>query len=221
MNEQRFSEAFQDLARKMGMAVEAAWIPLFYRHASMLLKWNRKINLTSVTDWKEVIVKHFLDSLAMLPLIPENARVLDLGSGAGFPGVPLRIARPNISMTLAESSTKKRVFLLTLLDELRFFNVDVILGPNPNLPRSIPDQRFDLVLTRAVGSLALLEDLGPMLLEKGGAILALKGPGFKEEFEKYEKARGEKGRLLKAEIAAEFDLPAGMGHRLIVRLPAN
>ena len=105
-------------AAEMGLQLSAAQISLIGRHADLLLKWNRSINLTSITDPDEVVEKHLLDSLAVAPAVPAGM-LLDAGSGAGFPGIPVAIARPDVKLILAESVQKKAAFLKNVLAELR------------------------------------------------------------------------------------------------------
>src|SRR5437870_6832970 len=101
----------------MGLKLDAEQLKLLGRHVDLLLKWNKSINLTAITDPAEVVEKHVIDSLALAPLVPKGS-LLDAGSGAGFPGIPLAIALPELEVTLVDSVQKKVAFLKNALAEL-------------------------------------------------------------------------------------------------------
>ena len=107
-----------DGARKLGIEIDESVVAAFSVHAFELVKWNRKINLTSITQPREIAIKHFVDSLVPAPFIPENARLLDIGSGGGFPGIPLKILKPSLSVLLIDGVRKKANFLKQLLRAL-------------------------------------------------------------------------------------------------------
>jgi len=154
--------------------------PLFPLYASILLRENAKYNLTAITDPEEIRQKHFVDSLALLedepcPL-PSNASLLDVGSGGGFPGVPLKIARPDIALTLLEATGKKAAFLALLTQELGL-EADVL---HARAEQAAHDrayrERFDVVTARAVAALPMLCELCLPFVKPGGAFVAYKGP---------------------------------------------
>ncbi len=127
-------------AERMGLRLSPEQLKLLGRHVALLLKWNKSINLTAITEPEEVIEKHVLDSLAVVPVLPSGS-LLDAGSGAGFPGIPAAIARPDLEVTLVDSVQKKVAFLKNVLAELRLTRVKafaVRLAGNPageDLPR--------------------------------------------------------------------------------------
>src|SRR6266436_338001 len=127
-------------AAAIGLRLDREQVALLLRHVDLLLRWNRSINLTSITDPAEVVEKHVIDSLALAPLVPAGT-LLDAGTGAGFPGVPLRIARPDLEVVLVDSVQKKVAFLKSVLAELRLPKVKAVavrLEGNPareELPR--------------------------------------------------------------------------------------
>ena len=102
-------------AKAMKIHVDRPHATQFARHAKELLEWNRFANLTAITDLKEIAEKHFLDTLPLVPLIPQGSQVLDIGSGGGFPGVPLKVMRPDLHVDLIEASRKKAHFLKHLI----------------------------------------------------------------------------------------------------------
>ncbi|HZX97717.1 MAG TPA: 16S rRNA (guanine(527)-N(7))-methyltransferase RsmG [Myxococcales bacterium] len=105
-------------AAQMGLQLDAEQLKLLGRHVDLLLKWNKSINLTSITDPDEVVEKHVLDSLAVVPVLPQGS-LLDAGTGGGFPGIPIAIMRPNLEISLVDSVQKKVAFLKSALAELR------------------------------------------------------------------------------------------------------
>jgi 16S rRNA (guanine527-N7)-methyltransferase len=157
---------------------------LFQQYCDFLLEYNRKINLTRITDPLEVAVKHFADSLSLLETkkFPPGCSVVDVGSGAGFPGIPIAIMRPDIKMTLVDSLRKRTVFLSETVRLLELDNVQVLwsraeeVGHNP-----LYRERFDIALARAVAPLNVLVELCLPLLKQGGFFLAMKGLKADEE----------------------------------------
>lgn len=141
-----------------------------------LLEWNEKINLTAITIPSDIESKHFLDSLTLLPFIPEAAKTLvDVGSGAGFPGIPLAIVRPELKVTLIESVGKKARFLEHIVEVLKLTNVEVVYARAEEVGRH-PDysEKFDIATARAVARLDVLGGFVLPLLRKGGIFLAQK-----------------------------------------------
>ena len=139
--------------------------------AAELVDWNTRVNLTSITAPDEVVDKHLLDSLAVLPLL-KGAAVADVGSGAGFPGLPLAIADPNRRYALIESTGKKVKFIRHAVEKLALPNVDVVLGRAESWRPSRP---FDSVVARALGSLAEFVRVAGHLAGRGGRLFAMKG----------------------------------------------
>ena len=157
---------------------------LYYRE---LVLWNERVNLTSVADYEGVQVKHFLDSLSCLQVLDTlapDAKCIDIGAGAGFPGLPLKMVRPCIRLTLLESVGKKVDFLEHVVKALGLEDVDVVQGRAEELGRH-PDYRevFDVALARAVAQMAVLVEYALPLLRVGGLFVAQKGADVGEEVE--------------------------------------
>lgn len=149
-----------------------------------LLLWNRRINLISRNDEGRVVTHHFLDSLSVLPYLhlPPGARVIDVGTGAGFPGLPIKICQPWIYLTLLDSIRKKTLFLRKVVDMLGLDGVEVICGRAERVASLSPDRlRYGLVLTRAVGKLDYLAEICLPLLREGGCLVVFKGEDVEEE----------------------------------------
>lgn len=145
----------------------------FSIHARELLKWNSKINLTAITDPFEVAVKHFLDSIAPACMIHPGASMLDIGSGGGFPGIPLKIVIPSLSATLADSSRKKITFLKHVIRTIGLTDTEAVWGRAEELAGK--KNLFDVVICRAFSSLETFARSALPLLAPNGMIIAMKG----------------------------------------------
>ena len=155
---------------------------LFAIHAIELIKWNHKINITTITDPVEVASNHFLDSLVPARFIPPEAAMLDIGSGGGFPGIPLKVILPKLSVTLIDASRKKTSFLKHVIRTLKLENIEALHMRAEDLaiqPRYI--NRFDVIISRALSSLDAFVLLALPLLKNRGVIIALKGEIDKSE----------------------------------------
>jgi len=187
-----------DLGKVLGKGAEELGVNLtpfqkeqFFLYLEILQEWNRKINLTATKEAKEIIIKHFLDSLTCRNLIAsrlangqafKKQKAIDLGSGAGFPGIPLKIALPSLELTLLDSLKKRTHFLKHLSQNLALKDVEIIEGRAEDCGRGKEfREKFDLVLSRAVAKLNVLVELGLPFLKLGGTFLAQKGPNVGEE----------------------------------------
>jgi len=169
-------------------AVEA-----FDLYLEQLLKWNQKINLTAIRTEKGIVLKHFLDSLSVCPYLSKTSSLLDIGSGAGFPGIPLKIVQDNLEITLIDSVRKKVDFQRHIIRMLGLKGIDAIHGraQDKEILQSMGG-RFDLVLSRAFTDLQTLLLLSSPFLKKDGTVLAMKSRSEDEEIRvlsKTEKSR--------------------------------
>ena len=172
----------QQGAESLGIALSADQLEQFMSYLALLSKWNRHINLTGLRSCREIIIKHFLDSLTPLPYLPEVARLLDLGSGAGFPGLPIKIVRPNQSVTLIEASAKKVSFLKEAARLLNLSPVPIFhayLGEKSHF--SFQANSFEIIICRAVGKIMNLLTEAYPYLTSGGKLLLMKGRQGPEE----------------------------------------
>ncbi|MCL2571883.1 MAG: 16S rRNA (guanine(527)-N(7))-methyltransferase RsmG [Defluviitaleaceae bacterium] len=141
------------------------------------------MNLTAIKDDEGFAIKHFIDSLTLLPWIDaltNNAKVIDIGTGAGFPGVPLKIARPNLDITLLDSLQKRVLFLRKALDELGYADVETVHARVEDYVKNVGEM-YDIAVARAVARLEKLADYALPLVKPGGLFLAMKGPNIEEE----------------------------------------
>ncbi len=180
----KVGDLLQQGAKEFGISLDARQIEQFASYSAMLIDWNKKFNLTAIVDPQEIAVKHFLDSLTILNFhdVCLGAQVVDVGTGAGFPGIPLKIARPDISLVLLDSLRKRTQFLQAVVEQLSLAAVTVIHG---RAEEAGHDEKyraaFDLAVSRAVAPLATLAEYCLPFVRLGGYFIALKGPDISGE----------------------------------------
>lgn len=186
----------------------------FSKYREILLHYNEKFNLTAITDPYEIAVKHFLDSVVGEKFIPDGAAVVDIGSGAGFPAVPLKIYRPDLKITMLDSLAKRVRFLEEVIKILGFSNAESIHIRAEDAAKGTFRESFFVAVARAVAPLATLAEYALPLVKVGGKFIAYKGPDVEEEL-----AAGRKavtvlgGKIISSE---KYLLPDGSGRSLIV-----
>jgi 16S rRNA (guanine527-N7)-methyltransferase len=159
----------------LGLKLAPATLEQFTVYLDELRLWNTKTNLTGLKTVRDIVIKHFLDSLAVLPFLDGAASLLDLGSGAGFPGLVLKLARPRITLTLVEGRQKKTTFLEYLVARFKLTGVQVVQAHLTPSQAQAWEPKVDAVVSRAVVILPRLLELAAPLLAPGGRLLALKG----------------------------------------------
>jgi 16S rRNA (guanine527-N7)-methyltransferase len=179
-----------DGCQKMGIDINKEQIRKFSRYLELLLQWNQKINLTSLKAPQEIIIKHFLDSISCVKGINKHfdtkeISVIDVGTGAGFPGIPIKIICPSIRLFLLEARNKKTIFLEKVADEMNFQKVKILNGRAEIFGKSADyREKYDIVVSRAVAHLTVLSEYCLPLVRVGGLFVAQKGRSYKKETEK-------------------------------------
>ncbi|MCX8031157.1 MAG: 16S rRNA (guanine(527)-N(7))-methyltransferase RsmG [Thermodesulfovibrionales bacterium] len=164
----------------LGIRPETFLLESFLLYLEELQRWNKAYNLTSIKGDKDIIIKHFLDSLLYLKFIPEvSCYVCDVGSGAGFPGLPIAIVRQDLNLTLIEPSWKKCAFLKYMINKLRLLNVTVVEARVENYR----DSRFDVLATRALFNIGDFIKAAAHLLSEKGFFIMSKGPSIKKDIQ--------------------------------------
>ncbi|MCL2702544.1 MAG: 16S rRNA (guanine(527)-N(7))-methyltransferase RsmG [Defluviitaleaceae bacterium] len=177
-----FAGLLKEGARELGVELNGGQVGQFSAFKDILLEWNEKMNLTAVTDEAGFLVKHFFDSLSIERHIPVGAAVADVGTGAGFPGVPLLIARPDCRVTLMDSLKKRLTFLGDALGRLGIEYAGLVHSRAEDAGREdIHREKYGVTVSRAVADLALLSELSLPLVKAGGLFIAMKGPNAADE----------------------------------------
>lgn len=183
-------ELLCESCRKIGVELNQAQLKQFMTYKDMLIEWNEKMNLTAITDDREIILKHFVDCLALCSGADMSGKkIIDVGTGAGFPGVPVKIACPDIDITLLDSLNKRITFLNELTKALGLEKTDCVHmraedgGNDKGLRES-----FDMCISRAVANLAVLCEYCLPFVRVGGMFISMKGPDVSQEISEAEKA---------------------------------
>ncbi len=161
----------------------------FYNYMNLLLDWNNRINLTAITEPNEIILKHFIDSMTILKEIKDNSKIVDVGTGAGFPGIPLKISNETLDILLLDSLNKRINFLNEVIEKLDLKNINSIhfrveeAGQNKQYRET-----FDVATSRAVAPLNILVEYLLPLVKVGGICICMKGPDIEAEVESSKRA---------------------------------
>lgn len=199
---------FEKELKKMGLSLNDKQMDLFEKFYEDLMEKNRVMNLTTITTWEDVVIKHFIDSLSVIRIFNMNRpiKIIDLGTGAGFPGIPVKIAFPDTELVLVDATNKKVLFLNEEIARLGIQNITAVharaeeLGRNPEYR-----EKFDCCLSRAVANLAALSEYCLPFVKPGGSFIAYKGGNSEEEVKGAEKAI----RLLSGKIEKIENLVLG------------
>jgi 16S rRNA (guanine527-N7)-methyltransferase len=185
-----FEQIFKDECNKNNIS-NVVNIEKFYQYMNLLLDWNEKINLTAIKDEKEFIVKHFIDSLAINEITKNADKIIDVGTGAGFPGIPLKLFNEEQKITLIDSVNKKINVLNNIIFELKLENIEALHVRAEDLAKNKEYREcFDIAVSRAVANMTTLVEYLIPFVKVGGYIICMKGPNFEEELENSKKAIG-------------------------------
>lgn len=185
---------FMKQIEAFGITLSEAQIASLERYAGNLLAWNEVMNLTAITEISDIYTKHFLDSLSIVGVIPQDQlgtdlTLIDVGTGAGFPGLPIAIAFPQIHVTLMDSLNKRCKFLQDTIDKLGLTNADVVHARAEDLARDKKyREMYDICVSRAVANLSTLSEYCLPFVKKGGYFLAYKSEKIGEELKAGQKA---------------------------------
>jgi len=199
-------------AQAMGLSLSPHEINSFVLYASELKKWNSKVNLTAITKDKEIAIKHFVDSLSLAPYITDSDRLLDIGSGAGLPIIPLKILRPEIPMVSVDAVAKKIHFQRHIIRILNLQNIEAVHARVEELHKTHA-QSFSIITSRAFTRLDRFVSLAAPLLSEGGMLIAMKGGQAEGEITASDEIF-ESGGFVVTSIH-RYTLPLGMGERVL------
>jgi 16S rRNA (guanine527-N7)-methyltransferase len=178
-------------AHQLGLTVTDEQVERLLRYMELLAQWNTKQNLTAITTEEDIITKHFLDSLTCVVAgyIRNGGKAIDVGTGAGFPGIPIKIVRPGLDITLLDSLNKRIAFLKHVIGELGLKGAVPLHGRAEDVARDAEHrEKYPLCFSRAVAHLGVVSEYCLPFVETGGFFLAMKGPGYSEEVKEAKKA---------------------------------
>lgn len=184
-----FSKKMINLGNQINIVFKEEQIRKFYTYMNLLIEWNNKINLTAITEPNEIIIKHFIDSLTILKYFEDKETVIDVGTGAGFPGIPIKIMKENVKVTLLDSLNKRINFLNEVIEQLELKNIETVHSRIEDFGRNKKNrEKFDVVTSRAVANLTTLSEYMVPLTKIGGKCICMKGLNVEEEIEKSKNA---------------------------------
>ena len=206
MLKEEFENQLTKLSNEIEIQLNDNQLNQFYLYMDILLEWNEKINLTAITNPDEIILKHFIDSLTVSKYIEKNTTIVDVGTGAGFPGIPLKIVRDDLNIVLVDSLNKRINFLNEVIKVLELTKIQAIHSRVEEFARDKEyREKFDYATSRAVANLSTLSEYLMPLVKIGGKCLCMKGSEIEEELEQSKNAISILGG--KIESVNEFKLP--------------
>lgn len=186
---EEFITQIQKQAKKNQIVLDEKQSKQFYEYMNLLLEWNEKINLTAITNQEDIILKHFVDCMTLLPYLKEKKKMIDVGTGAGFPGIPIKIVKPDMQITLLDSLNKRVKFLEEVTQTIGLKEIQAVHGRAEEFARKKGEREsYDIATSRAVARLnVLLEYLMPFV-KVGGKCICMKSNHIEEELEEAKKA---------------------------------
>lgn len=213
MEYEEFKKIFKEEIEKINEPIKEEQIKKFYEYMLLLKDWNEKINLTAITEEKDIIIKHFIDSLTINKYLKDNEKVIDVGTGAGFPGIPIKIINDKINMDLLDSLNKRINFLNEVKEKCEIENINCIHSRIEDF--AIKNrEKYDVATSRAVAKLAVLLEYLLPVVKKDGICICMKSNKAEEEIKEAQKALEILGG--KIEKTEEFLLPGTDIERTII-----
>lgn len=182
MEKIEFLRHVKQKAQEIGYTLQKEQLEQFFTYKELLIEWNKKMNLTAIEQEEDIITKHFIDSLSIASYIPDTTKIIDIGTGAGFPGIPLKILKKDLSITLLDSLNKRITFLEEVIRNLSLENIQAVHARAEELAHKEEyREQYDIAVSRAVAPMhTLLEYMLPYV-KIGGKCICMKGPNLQEE----------------------------------------
>jgi len=212
VDKDRLTRLFLQASQEVSVFLSAQQVELFWLYLQELLDWNRTFSLTGIKNPDDIIIKNFIDSLTPLPYLDSSGRLLDIGSGAGFPSIPLKIASPELEVQLVEASRKKVSFIKHLIRTLGLKGVSVLHCRVEEMEQ--PERSFHTIISRAFRRPAPLLQLVSPLMESSTTLVAMLGPTTREEHNELEELALTES--LEVSRVVSLELPHGRGGRTLV-----
>ena len=210
-----FKNKMIELSKKINVQLNDEQIKKYFDYMTLLLDWNEKINLTAITEMDDVILKHFIDSMTIFKYIENEESIIDVGTGAGFPGIPIAIMKKDVKITLLDSLNKRINFLNEVCSELKINNVETIHGRAEEIGKNKEHrEKYDIAVSRAVANMSTLSEYLIPLVKIGGKCICMKGSEIEQELEQAKFAIKELGG--KIEKVEKFTLPDSDMERNII-----
>ena len=189
MEKNEFLEFMKEECEKNNIQISNEEIEKLYIYMKEILEWNEKVNVTAIKDEKEFIVKHFIDSLTIEKYIANGEKVLDIGTGAGFPGIPIKITKNKSHVDLVDSVNKKLNVIRDIIPKIKVEDIECIHTRAEDLAKNVKyRESYDVVTSRAVANLTTLVEYMLPFAKVGGKIICMKGPNVEEELTESKKA---------------------------------
>ena len=217
MEYKEFKKILCEKMQDINIILSEMQVEQFFKYMNLLLEWNEKINLTAITDENEIILKHFVDSLTICKYLENKNSLIDVGTGAGFPGIPVKIVRPDLKIVLLDSLNKRVKFLNDVIEKLDLKNIVALHGRAEEVARK-PEYReqFDIATSRAVANLSVLLEYLVPFVKVGERCICMKGAEIEEELNSAGKAMMVLGA--KIDKVDDFWLPGSDMRRNLVIL---
>lgn len=189
MEYKEFEKEIIENGKKIGLDIAEKESKNLYKYMLLMLEWNENVNLTAITEEKEIIYKHFIDSLSVNKYLTNKEKIMDIGTGAGFPGIPLKIFNEDLNFILVDSLNKRINFLEEVKNELNLNKLELVHARAEELAKNKNyRENMDIVVSRAVARLRILAEYMLPFVKKNGICICMKGPNIEEEIEESKKS---------------------------------
>jgi 16S rRNA (guanine527-N7)-methyltransferase len=214
-NKEKFEEVLRKGLKGLSIDIDDKILESFYTYSVELIEWNKKIDLTSITSMEEVAIKHFIDSLLPAKFIKNRAFLMDIGTGGGFPGIPLKIYRTDIKALLLEATEKKVIFLKHIIRTLGLKDITPIHQRAEDRGfRGIMKETLDVVISRAFSNFKDFFDIARLYVKQGGSVIGMLGKDWEPALKEAEPVIKANGFAIT--VTECFELPEKMGSRAII-----